>query len=264
MPLVDAFADLVRAYLGQLLGFFALGATAWALTRRSGWLDGRRIAVRGRPADAAQLRHEVLHSCVALAAATAQASVVMALHERGLVELPEGPGAWGAFGVVVGCAALVAFNDLWFYGVHRLLHTRWLFKHVHSVHHRSVDVSPFSSYSFHFVEAILLTGWIVPMLLLVPVPMPVLAVVQVVGLLNNLMAHLGYELLPRWWARTPLLRWSNTATFHSLHHTRFNGNYGLFSRVWDRVFGTELDGYEAAFEAAHAPGYPTRHERPVP
>jgi 3-ketosteroid 9alpha-monooxygenase subunit B len=45
----------------------------------------------------------------------------------------------------------------------------------------------------------------------------------------------------------PGLRWINTATFHSLHHTGFHGNYGLFTRVWDRLFGTELPGYERAF-----------------
>jgi sterol desaturase/sphingolipid hydroxylase (fatty acid hydroxylase superfamily) len=66
------------------------------------------------------------------------------------------------------------------------------------------------------------------------------------------MAHLGFELFPRWWVRAPILRWSNTATFHSLHHQRYTGNFGLFTRFWDRLFGTELDDYESAFVAAHA------------
>jgi len=61
------------------------------------------------------------------------------------------------------------------------------------------------------------------------------------------MAHLGYEFLPRWLLRVPLLRWTNTATFHSLHHTRLNGNYGLHSRLWDRLFGTEVPDYEECF-----------------
>ena len=46
------------------------------------------------------------------------------------------------------------------------------------------------------------------------------------------------NLLPRWWVRAPLLRWTNTSTFHNLHHTRLQGNYGLFTRFWDRLFGT--------------------------
>jgi Flavodoxin reductases (ferredoxin-NADPH reductases) family 1 len=31
-----------------------------------------------------------------------------------------------------------------------------------------------------------------------------------------------------------------TATNHSLHHTQYNGNYGLYFRFWDIVCGTEL------------------------
>jgi sterol desaturase/sphingolipid hydroxylase (fatty acid hydroxylase superfamily) len=83
---------------------------------------------------------------------------------------------------------------------------------------------------------------------------------QVVGLLNNVGSHLGYELLPRWWLRAPILRWTNTATFHALHHERFTGNFGLFSRVWDRLFGTEIVDYERAFDAAHpaSPSEPPR------
>ena len=76
---------------------------------------------------------------------------------------------------------------------------------------------------------------------------PALALVQVVGLLNNVNSHLGYELLPAWWVRAPLLSWSASATYHNLHHQRLNGNYGLFFRFWDRALGTELTGYEDAF-----------------
>lgn len=57
---------------------------------------------------------------------------------------------------------LLLFNDLWFYGVHRLLHRPFLFKHIHSTHHRSRHVTPLSSYSFHVAEAMLVTAWLVP------------------------------------------------------------------------------------------------------
>jgi sterol desaturase/sphingolipid hydroxylase (fatty acid hydroxylase superfamily) len=61
------------------------------------------------------------------------------------------------------------------------------------------------------------------------------------------MSHLGYELLPPQWLRTPLLRWMNTSTFHNLHHTSPKGNFGLMSRFWDRMLGTELSHYETTF-----------------
>jgi sterol desaturase/sphingolipid hydroxylase (fatty acid hydroxylase superfamily) len=140
-------------------------------------------------------------------------------------------------------------NDVWFYGMHRLLHTEWLFKRVHSVHHRSVDVSPFTSYSFHPLEGLMLTAWVIPTVLLLPIPLPLLGVVQVIGLLNNVNAHLGYELQPRWFVRVPPFSWLTSSTFHNLHHAQVTGNYGLMLRVWDRVFGTERAEYAARFLA---------------
>lgn len=56
---------------------------------------------------------------------------------------------WGAYGVVVVvvvCRNVVCFQilsyfileDFIFYWGHRILHTKWLYKHVHSVHHECV------------------------------------------------------------------------------------------------------------------------------
>lgn len=245
----------VVTFVGQSVSFVAVVSLVFWLTWRWGAarLAGRRIQGRGRPFDGAQLRHELLNTLAVLAVGAVQGLAISALHTRGLTTLTEGLGAGGLLGAAAMLVGLIVFNDLWFYTIHRALHTPWLFKHVHSVHHRSVDVNPFSSYSFHVVEGALLGGWIIPAALFVPLPMPVLVAAHVVGTTNNLMAHLGYELLPVWWTRAPLLRWSNTATFHSLHHTQYKGNYGLFTRLWDRLFGTELSGYEAAFAAAHTP-----------
>ena len=110
-------------------------------------------------------------------------------------------------------------------------------------------MNPFTSYSFHAGEAVLLGAWIVPAAVLLPIPMASLGALQVFGLANNVMAHLGYEFLPAWLMKVPILRWTNTATFHSLHHTRSRGNFGLHTRLWDRLFGTEIADYESVFVA---------------
>ena len=242
--------SFLTAYVGQALGNLALFGLVYLVTRRwaARWLSGRRIPTRGQ-VDRAQLWHELRYTLGTFAIGTAQVVAVQALQARGWTRLGVEAGLLGNLGAFVG---LILFNDLWFYGVHRLLHHPRLYKHIHAVHHRSVDVNPFSSYSFHVIEALLLTGWLLPALLVVPLPLPALMAAQVAGLANNLMAHLGYELLPRGWLRLPVLSWSNSATFHSLHHNFFKGNYGLFTRLWDRLFGTELPGYEEAF--ARTPG----------
>lgn len=239
---------LAQSFVTQTGGYFVVvGALFWLF-----WVAGaRRFARRKiqpkRRVDGKQLRFELGHTLGAIVVGTVNAAGVIALYRAGLTRLSEDAADFSAVGIAASFVGLLLFNDLWFYAWHRLLHTPWWFKHVHSVHHKSVDVNPFSSYSFHPVEAFLFGAWFVPAAMIVPLYLPVLGALQVVGLVNNVMSHLGYELLPRWWLRLPLLRWMNTSTFHNLHHSQLRGNYGLTSRVWDRLWGTELPGYAAAF-----------------
>jgi Delta7-sterol 5-desaturase len=39
-----------------------------------------------------------------------------------------------------------------------------------------------------------------------------------------------------------------TTTYHSLHHSRYTGNYGLGTRILDRLFDTEWEDYEPLYE----------------
>ncbi len=40
----------------------------------------------------------------------------------------------------------------------------------------------------------------------------------------------------------------NTSVAHNLHHQYFNGNYGLYFSIWDRVTGTLRKDYDENFE----------------
>ncbi len=238
----------LRSFVGQSIGFLALLTVIYLVVWRWGArrLAGRRIHTK-RKADWRQIRGELRHSLVTLAIGAANGTAVALLYEAGYTKLSTDASRWSVPEIALLAFGLVVFNDAWFYACHRLLHHPRLFPHVHAVHHRSVDVNPFTSYSFHAIEAATISAWVVPMVLTVPLYLPVFGVVQVVGTANNVMSHLGYELFPRWLLRIPGLRWINTATFHSLHHTELRGNYGLFFRFWDRLFGTEVPGYEQAF-----------------
>ncbi|MFY7992355.1 MAG: sterol desaturase family protein [Bacteriovoracaceae bacterium] len=149
---------------------------------------------------------------------------------------------------VLTIITLYFFNDLWFYLWHRALHTSLLFRYIHFIHHKSRAVNPFSSYSMHMIEGFLFTAWVFPILIYVPIDLRALFVMQILGTINNIMSHLGHEFLPLKLIKIPILKNVNTATYHSMHHLHYNGNYGLLTRVWDRMFGTELEGYEKNYE----------------
>jgi sterol desaturase/sphingolipid hydroxylase (fatty acid hydroxylase superfamily) len=239
---------LVQAFVGQALTYFFIVSALFLVVWK--WGEQRllkyRIQVRKR-VNAKQIGFEVRHSLVVLFIGAITATLISVLHASGRTNLTRDADSLGWPLIVATTVGLLAFSDAWFYFWHRLFHHPKLFRYVHAVHHKSVDVNPFSSYSFHWIEGAILGAWIVPAVVFVPMYLPSLAFVQVVGMANNLMSHLGYELLPPKLLRIPLLRWMNTSTFHNLHHTALNGNFGLMSRFWDRLLGTELSHYEATF-----------------
>lgn len=197
-----------------------------------------------------QLWHELRYTMATFLVSSVSVGAVLLLHQMGHTKLVDSPASLSLGPLaknLMWLLGLTLCNDAWFYVWHRLLHTPTLFRIVHAVHHKSVDVNPFSSYSFHPLESFVLGAWIVPAALLLPIPMPVLGAAQVIGLFNNVYSHLGYELLPAWWIQTPMGRWLAGSTFHSMHHVKLSGNYGLFFRFWDKLLGTEVPGYEAAF-----------------
>ncbi|MFZ6184456.1 sterol desaturase family protein [Nannocystis pusilla] len=244
----DPLLLFLRSFLGQATLYFALvGLTflaVWRLGERR--FRGRRIQEKRR-VDGKQLRHEVKHTLVTLLIGTIDALAITLLYQAGLTALSNDPAEWSWPALVLSFVGMIVFNDAWFYWWHRFLHRPGVFRYAHAVHHKSVDVSPFSSYSFHAIEAFILGAWSIPLLMFVPLYIPVLAALQIVGLVNNIVAHLGYEFMPRWFIRVPPLKWLTTSTYHNLHHTRFSGNYALFFRFWDRLLGTEVPDYEQKF-----------------
>ncbi|GAB4400901.1 MAG: ferredoxin--NADP reductase [Microscillaceae bacterium] len=67
-------------------------------------------------------------------------------------------------------------------------------------------------------------------------------------MLNNVLAHLGYEVYPQGWVKLPLLQFKTASTHHNMHHQLFNGNYALYFTWWDKWMGTEFKDYETRHE----------------
>ncbi len=248
IPDSSSLLTFVQGFVAQALSYFVvvgliyLAIWKWGEQR----FRGARVQAKRR-VDGKQIRFEVKNTLIVLLAGIPLTFVISWLYASGAAKLTLDASSIGWPTIVATFVGLLIFNDAWFYFWHRLLHHPKLFRLVHSVHHKSVDVNPFSSYSFHWFEGMILGAWVLPMVLLVPIYIPMLGVLHGIGLANNVMSHLGYEFLPKGLLRVPLLRWMNTSTFHNLHHTSSRGNYALMFRFWDRLLGTELPNYEATF-----------------
>ena len=201
--------------------------------------------------DTRQIRRELKNALYTLTVGAAMSCGMLYLSAQGYTKIYQDVSAHSLWFGLGGFFVLLLIDDTWFYWCHRLLHHPAVFRHVHAEHHKSIDVNPFSSLSFHFLEAVLLTCWIIPVAFVFPVYAPVLGLVQLWGLLENLKSHLGYELYPAGLNRS-WLRFLTSSTHHNLHHRRFNGNYGVHFRVWDRLLGTEFPDYETEFDRIQA------------
>jgi lathosterol oxidase len=142
--------------------------------------------------------------------------------------------------------------DLYFYATHRLLHRPLPYRWIHRVHHRSTSPNPLTAFSIHPVEAVVQAAFLPLFLWLVPLQFGTVLIVSVIAPVNSILLHSGHEMFPRWWYRLPLSGWYATPLFHDVHHTGVGWNYGAFTTLWDRLFGTVKPGFEGEFTAVKA------------
>ena len=143
---------------------------------------------------------------------------------------------------------MIVIHDTYFYWSHRLMHHPKLFKHVHLVHHKSTNPSPWSSYSFHPLEALIEAGIIPLIAFTIPVHKSPLIFFLAFQFIYNVYGHLGFELYPKNFHKTYIGKWVNTSVAHNLHNRFFNKNYGLYFLFWDRITGTIDKNYDKKFE----------------
>jgi lathosterol oxidase len=117
----------------------------------------------------------------------------------------------------------------------------FLYKYVHRIHQKSTNPSPWTAYAFHPFEAVFEAGIIPLVAFTVPVNRYAFTLFMFFQLGYNVYGHLGYELLPRFLLTTRFGQWLNTSTAHNLHHHYFKGNYGLYTRIWDRLLKTSSE-----------------------
>lgn len=134
---------------------------------------------------------------------------------------------------------LPIWESFYFYWIHRLLHSRALYR-FHALHHRNTDVGPWSGLSMHPFEHLLYFGTIFIHLFLPTHPMHLICHLQFYAL-YAVITHTGHEGL--WVRGAKRLHLGNF--HHQMHHRYFEVNYGTLEIPWDVLFGTFHDGSEA-------------------
>ena len=144
-------------------------------------------------------------------------------------------------------ALLFLLTPIWisfhFYWIHRLLHWPPLYKLAHGLHHRNINVGPWSGLSMHPIEHLLFFSSILIHLVVPAHPLHILFHMQHQSL-TAATSHTGFENLLVKEEKSLAL-----GTFHhQLHHRYFEVNYGNLQMPWDKWFGSFHDGTVEAHE----------------
>ncbi len=154
--------------------------------------------------------------------------------------------------IPLGLLLYLVVQDVWFYFSHRLLHRAWFFKHIHHVHHRSLQTTSFAALSFHWLEGLFESTFLPIMIYFVPIHGFALVGFLMAMTFFGTINHAAYEYVSPAVHGSTWGRWILTPTHHLQHHERFNGNFALYFTWLDRSFGTQFDDYEARFSGVYS------------
>ncbi|WP_261841719.1 sterol desaturase family protein [Aliamphritea ceti] len=128
------------------------------------------------------------------------------------------------------------FYETYSYFVHRLLHTK-LFIKPHAVHHYSVRTTPWSAYSVHPIEALLISLSAPVFMWIFPVHLCVIFAFHILGVIFTMVIHSNLQINNRIFLSGIFNRYTR---YHAAHHSIGNVNFGFVYSLLDSYFNTKL------------------------
>ena len=181
-----------------------------------------------------QVKLEILYACKSIPGMTILTVPIMLLEVRGYSRLYMGiDGAKGWLVLGLSVVAFLMFTDCFIYWIHRALHGRFLYKHVHKGHHKWKVPTPFASHAFHPVD-----GWLQSLPyhfypFLFPLHKVLYLLLFVFVNFWTVSIHDANYNVPE--ILKPIV---NGSAHHTDHHLYYSYNYGQFFTLWDRIGGS--------------------------
>ncbi|HEV2677974.1 MAG TPA: sterol desaturase family protein [Aliidongia sp.] len=235
--------DAAFALIGTTAAVYALLLITYFTT---GWLFFSNDPARadkiqpGRALAAEKVRRDIRQSVRSLASIALMFSIGHVLYARYHI----GFAAWptSVWSVVASFVLSMLAYDTWFYWMHRLLHSRRLYRRIHRWHHLSLPSVAWSNNSDTLLDNLFLQSYWLAAHLIVPVAPLVLLVHKLYDHVSGIIGHSGVEHGGGiCWPPSPM----NSVTHHDQHHRFFNCNYAPHFTLWDRLMGTLHPSHDA-------------------
>ncbi|XP_038070297.1 lathosterol oxidase-like [Patiria miniata] len=182
-----------------------------------------------------QIRREIETSVKILPVIAVMTVGMFFVEVRGYSKLFDGipSGELGWLLITRDILGFIFFTDCAIYWIHRWMHNRLVYKHVHKMHHIWKVPTPFASHAFHPIDGFLqsLPYHLYPFLF----PLNKYAYLVLFVLVNvwTISIHDGDYRVPAF-----LRPFINGSAHHTDHHLYYNYNYGQYFTLWDRIGGS--------------------------
>jgi lathosterol oxidase len=238
--------------LVEFLSYLLIGAAIFAVVLHMRQAGVFRFMIRAPSPRPALVHREVYNSAlsVILYNGTQLVFRIFVLAFGYVVTLDRPMPLWE---VALSFPLVLIVHDAYFYWTHRWMHHKALFRVFHWEHHKSQAPTVFTAYSFSIPEAIVQGLFGVFYVALFPATFATLIFFQFVEIIHTLAIHSGMDLFPRALVTGKPFGWLAGPTYHDLHHRTARGNYGLYTRFWDRLCGTEHRDFERIYDYVHSP-----------
>lgn len=140
--------------------------------------------------------------------------------------------------LITDIAFYIICEDFFFYWAHRILHHKKIYPYIHKIHHRYrlvVGISTEYAHPLEFAFANIISSSSGFLILGKRTHVFTDWVWIIIRISETTDGHSGYEFPFSPWRLLPL---SAGQEFHNHHHLAFDGNYGSFFTIWDRIFNT--------------------------
>lgn len=206
----------------------------------------RRISVKLRKPK--QTRKEIINSFWSSVIFAIGATFLIYVWKEGHTRMYDDPAAYGYIYLILSGLIVLLVHETYYYWLHRWMHHPKVYRIVHRMHHDSIATSPWTAFSFDPPETILQAIFLPIMVFLMPLHIIVVLILLIIMTVSATINHLDVEIYPKNFNKHPIGKWLIGATHHSLHHSEFVTNYGLYFTFWDKWMQTESKVFDKRFE----------------
>ena len=175
------------------------------------------------PLKLGQIRWEIRHAMSSILFLSFFAVLALKLEQYGYLTIHWSGITW--IQVTFDLSLFAIWNEIYFFCCHYLLHRPWFFKKVHIIHHHSVTVTPYSSLSFHWFEAFLVSGTMLSIQLIHGFNILAIMLWPAISLICNTFGHSNFS----FHSSQRGSRFLENNWRHNLHHTKVSKNFAFWT-----------------------------------